>query len=92
MLAKLTLNLPVLTKPLQRQKFRDIQAFFQNCPQDYNDDNKPKKSMSLQDVASSWECVSEHTKSLLKSQTASPTCISQITDNLPGGKGVNKMR
>jgi hypothetical protein len=57
----------VLTKPLQGQKFRDMQAFLQNCPQDYNGDNKLKKSMNLQDVASSLECVSEHTKSLLKS-------------------------
>ncbi len=28
----------VLTKPLQGQKFRDMQAFLQNCPRDYNDD------------------------------------------------------
>jgi hypothetical protein len=34
-----------LTKPLQGQKFRDMRAFFQNCPRD---------------VASSRECVNEH--------------------------------
>jgi hypothetical protein len=28
----------VLTKPLQGQKFRDMQAFSQNCPRDYDDD------------------------------------------------------
>ena len=27
----------VLTKPLQGQKFRDICAFLQNCPGDYDD-------------------------------------------------------
>jgi hypothetical protein len=76
----------VLTKPLQGQKFRDMRAFLQNCPQDYNNDNKLKKSMNLHDVASLRECVSEHTKPLLKSRPASPTCISQIVDNFPGGK------
>jgi hypothetical protein len=66
----------VLTKPLQRQKFRDMRAFLQNCPQDYFNDNKLKKSMNPQDIASSWEYVGEHTKSLLKSRPASPLCIS----------------
>jgi hypothetical protein len=28
----------VLTKPLQGQKFRDMHAFLQNCPRDYNGD------------------------------------------------------
>ncbi len=28
----------VLTKPLQGQKFRDMQAILQNCPRDYDDD------------------------------------------------------
>jgi hypothetical protein len=27
----------VLTKPLQGQKFRDLRAFLQNCPRDYED-------------------------------------------------------
>jgi hypothetical protein len=30
----------ILTKPLQGQKFRDVRAFVQNCPQDCNNDNK----------------------------------------------------
>ena len=64
-----------------------MRVFLQNCPQDYNNDNKLKKSMNLQDVTSLRECVSEHKTSLLKSQPASPTCISGIADNLPGGKG-----
>ncbi len=51
----------VLTKPLHGQKFRDMQAFMQNCPQDYDDDNKLKKLMNPQDLASLRECVGEHT-------------------------------
>ena len=77
----------VLTKPLQGQKFRDMQAFLQNFPQDYDNDKKLKKLMNPQEVASLQECVDETTKSLLKSQPASPTCISQTADNLPGGNG-----
>jgi hypothetical protein len=50
----------VLTKLLQGQKFRDMWVFIQNCPQDYDDD-KEKKSMNPQDVASLRECVDEHT-------------------------------
>jgi hypothetical protein len=71
-----------------------MQVFLQNCPWDYSDDNKLKKSMNSQDVSSLQECVGEHTKSLLKPQQASPTCISgitnnlQITNNLPGVNGV----
>jgi hypothetical protein len=42
----------VLTKPLQGQKFRDMWAFLQNCPQDYDDDNKLKKLLNPQDIAS----------------------------------------
>jgi hypothetical protein len=30
----------VLTKPLQGQKFRDMQAFLQNFPRDYDDDTE----------------------------------------------------
>jgi hypothetical protein len=51
----------ILTKLLQGQKFRDMQAFLQNCPQDYNNDNKIKHSMNPQDVALLWECVDKHT-------------------------------
>jgi len=50
----------ILTKPLQGQKFRDMRAFLQNCPRDYDDDAEHKLTMKPQDVASSWECVDEH--------------------------------
>ena len=60
----------VLTKLLQGQKFRDMRAFLQNCPRDYNDDIKlnidqlARKSMNQQvkTVASLWECVDGHAK------------------------------
>jgi hypothetical protein len=54
----------VLTKPLQGQKFRDMRAFLQNCPRDYDDDTEQNKLMSLQDVALSWECVGERAKNV----------------------------
>ncbi len=58
----------VLTKPLQGQKFRDMRAFLQNCPRDYDDDIEfnidqlARKSMNQQvkNVASSRECVDGH--------------------------------
>jgi len=56
----------ILTKPLQGQKFRDMHAFLQNCPRDYDDDAEQKLSMKPQDVASSREFVDEHAK--LKTQ------------------------
>jgi hypothetical protein len=79
----------ILTKPLQGQKFRDMWVFLQNCPQGYDNDNKIKQMMNPQDVASSWECVDEHAKSLLKFRTVSPTCVSHITNSLPGRKNLN---
>jgi hypothetical protein len=73
----------ILTKPLQGQKFRDMHAFLQNCPRDYDDDAELKLSMTPQDVASSRECVDGHakmqTKSQAKSRAKSPTCVSQVT-------------
>jgi hypothetical protein len=69
----------VLTKPLQGQKFRDMQVFFQKCTQDYEDDTEVTSPMMPQDVASLQKCVGENTKSPLKIQTESPTCASQIT-------------
>jgi hypothetical protein len=66
----------VLTKLLQGQKFRDIWAFLQNCPQDYKDNTEVASPMTPQDVASLRECVGENTKSPLKTQPASPTCVS----------------
>ncbi len=58
----------VLTKPLQRQKFRDMQAFLQNCSRDYNDDielqNDPLAPQTMNHQVktnvSSRECVGEH--------------------------------
>jgi hypothetical protein len=59
----------VLTKPLQGQMFRDMRAFLQNCPRDYDDDVElqtdqlDRRSMNQQaskTVASSRECVHEH--------------------------------
>jgi hypothetical protein len=47
----------VLTKPLQGQKFRDMRAFLQNFPRDYDDDTEQNKLMDPQDIASSRECV-----------------------------------
>jgi hypothetical protein len=70
----------VLNKPLQGQKFRDMRAFLQNCPRDYDDDVELQtdqlawKLMNQQakTVASSWECVGE------QSRSCSPTCASQF--------------
>ncbi len=73
----------ILTKLLQGQKFRDMWAFLQNCPQDYKDNTEVASSMTPQDVASLQECVVENTKSPPKTRPASPTCVSQIT---AGGK------
>jgi hypothetical protein len=47
----------VLTKTLQGQKFRDMHAFLQNCPRDYDNDTEQKYLMNPQDVASLRECV-----------------------------------
>ena len=57
----------VLTKPLQGQKFRDMRAFLQNCPRDYDDDVElqtdqlAQRSINQQvkTVASLRECVGE---------------------------------
>ncbi len=69
----------ILTKLLQEQKFRDMQAFLQNCPKDFEDSTEVVSPMMPQDVASLWECVGENTKLPLKTRPASPTCVSQIT-------------
>ncbi len=82
----------VLTKPLQGQQFRDMRAFLQNCPQDYDDDVKlqtdqlARRSMNQQvkTVASSWECVGEQTNLQIKpprSRSHSPTCVSEVQVN-----------
>ncbi len=77
----------VLTKPLQGQKFRDMCAFLQNCPRDYDDDVGLQLLMKPQDVASLRECVDEHAKLKTKQpsqprwhpRATSPTCVSQVT-------------
>jgi hypothetical protein len=77
----------VLAKPLQGQKFRDMCAFLQNCPPNYDDDTEFKISMKPQDVASSRECVDEHAKlkPILKTKHSSqpratcPACVSRVT-------------
>jgi hypothetical protein len=60
----------VLTNPLQGKKFRDMQAFLQNCPRDYDDDielqNDPlaRQTMNhqVETNVSLRECVGEHLK------------------------------
>jgi hypothetical protein len=77
----------ILTKPLKGQKFRDMRAFLQNCPRDYDDDAELKISMKPQDVASSRECVDGHaklkpilkTKQSSQPRATSPTCVSRVT-------------
>jgi hypothetical protein len=54
-----------------------MRAFLQNCPRDYNDENKKKLSMKPQDVASSWECVGAHVRNP-PARPPIPTCVSQI--------------
>jgi hypothetical protein len=54
---------------LTKQKFRNINAFLQNCPRYYDDDielqtNKYAQKLMKQQVetlASLWECVRQHT-------------------------------
>jgi hypothetical protein len=65
----------VLTKPLQGQKFRDMRAFLQNCPKDYDDDQEAKCSMKQLSAISLWECVDQQTKQELH-RPSSPTCVS----------------
>jgi hypothetical protein len=70
----------VLTKPLQGQKFRDMRAFLQNCPRDYDDDielqNDPlaRQTMNHQVTTnvSSRECVGEHSHSKARHFSQSP--------------------
>jgi hypothetical protein len=82
----------VLTKPLQGQKLRDMRAFLQNCPRDYDDDVElqtdqlARRSMNQQvkTVASSRECVGEQTNLQInppRSRSHSPTCVSEIQVN-----------
>ncbi len=78
----------VLTKPLQGQKFRDMQAFSQNCPRDYDDDielqNDPlaRQMMNHQVTTnvSLWECVGEHSHSKARHVNQSPV---ETAQNVP---------
>ena len=81
----------VLTKSLQGQKFRDMQAFLQNCPQDYKDDTGVASPMTPQDVASLRECVGENTKIPTKNPNREPNmCLTNYSwresNRCPGGK------
>jgi len=82
----------VLTKPLHGQKFRDMRAFLQNSPRDYDDDielqtdHLARRSMNQQvkTVASSRECVGEPTNLQINSprfRSCSPTCVSELQVN-----------
>ena len=82
----------VLTKPLQGQKFRDMRAFLENCPRDYDDDvglqtdQLARRSMNQQvkTVASSRECVGEQTNlqtNPFRSRSRSPTGVSELQVN-----------
>jgi hypothetical protein len=59
----------VLAKPLQGQKFRDMCAFLQNCPRDYDYIAVQQTfelawklmNQQVQTVASLQECVGQHT-------------------------------
>jgi len=91
----------VLTKPLQGQKFRDMRAFLQNCPRDYDDDIELQtdqlagRSMNQQvmTVASSRECVGEPTNLQInppRSRSRSPTCVSELQVNSKKHMGPKK--
>ena len=65
----------VLTKLLQGQKFRDMRAFLQNCPWDYDDDTEFQLSMEPQNVCLIarvcwWTCQIENQT---KNQAVKPT-------------------
>jgi hypothetical protein len=77
----------VLTKPLQGQKFRDMRAFLQNCPHDYDDDTERRSELTMNHHAtadaSSRECVSAQEKprsnpTTKPSRSPSPNCVSHI--------------
>jgi len=82
----------ILTKPLQGQRFKDMQAIFQNCPRQYDGvvelqtDQLAWRSMNQQvkTVASSRECVGEQTNQEINppwSRSRSPTYVSKLQVN-----------
>jgi hypothetical protein len=67
----------VPTKPLQGRKFKDMGAFLQHCPRDYEDETEQNNLMNPQDIASLGECVGEHAKNAREKggQNKSPCCV-----------------
>jgi hypothetical protein len=67
----------VLTKPLQGQKFRDMRAFLQNFPRDYDDDTEQNNLMNPQDIATLQECVGKCAKNAIGKgkRNKSPCCV-----------------
>jgi hypothetical protein len=65
----------VLTKPLQGQKFRNMRAFLQNCPKDYDDE------IELQTDQLAWRSMNQKAKTIASSQE----CVEELT-NLPREK------
>ena len=91
----------ILTKPLHGQKFRDMRAFLQNCPRDYDDDIElqtdqlARRSMNQQvkTVASLRECVGEQTnqqKNPPRSRSRSTTYVSGLQVNNKKHVGTKK--
>ncbi len=62
----------VLTKPLQGQKFRDMRAFLQNFPRDYEDD------IELQNDALAQQTMNHQVKTNVSSQE----CV-ETAQNVP---------
>ncbi len=81
----------VLTKPLQGQKFRDMQAFLQNFPRDYDDDHEAKLSMNQLTANSSRECVGKQSKQELN-RPANSICVSQIGRKTKVSWGANEVK
>ncbi len=70
----------VLTKPLQGQLFRDMQAFLQSCLRDYDDDLERQEDerahhmikQQVTTVTSSRECVDEQSQRCLSLGSKTP--------------------
>jgi hypothetical protein len=82
----------VLTKPLQGQLFRDMQAFLQNCSRDYNDDLERQEEEQVHQstkqqvtiVTSLQECVDGQLQnSRQKSKKNSPEIVRPKRDGSP---------
>ncbi len=62
----------VLTKPLQGQKFREMCAFLQNCPRDYDEDFELRTDEVAQNSMNQWV----HTVASSWEWDKSPCCVS----------------